>query len=93
MRTAERGRESQRWAPRKPDQREQLSRIDSKACQGISQFIALMALDGGQVDCCRRYGALCNVDFYIGQPESVIACDDKAISLRPRDPERFLFIA
>ena len=46
-----------------------------------------IALNPSQMDAYRR---LCVVDLLTGQPESAVACVDKAIDLSPRDPQRFV---
>ena len=46
-----------------------------------------IALNPSQMDGYRR---LCVVDLLTGQPESAVACVDKAIELSPRDPQRFV---
>jgi adenylate cyclase len=46
-----------------------------------------IALNPSQMDAYRR---ICTVDLYTGQPESAVACADKAVNLSPRDPQRFV---
>jgi adenylate cyclase len=48
-----------------------------------------IALNPSQMN---AYTSLCVVELYIVQPESAIACDDKALGLSPRDPQRYVWM-
>ena len=61
--------------------------VQRQFAEARAELERAIALNPSQMDAYRR---LCVVDLLTGQPESAVACVDKAIELSPRDPQRFV---